>query len=140
MDKYPIGQFVRVPDFTFSPSRYIEYENGAIKSQGLTHLKVVVKTSNNYWVVVKTSNSYWDPEDPIAVTLVGNDIPALIDSSFGFDQCLANDDRLLLMGDPFTMGDRRYSPTEPIASSIFTENGIPVKMSFTLNTRLIEMM
>ena len=130
MDKYPIGQFVRVPDFTFSPSRYIEYENGAIKSQGLTHLKVVVKNSD----------SYWDQGDPIAVTLVGNDIPALIDSSFGFDQCLANDDRLLLMGDPFTMGDRRYSPTEPIASSIFTENGIPVKMSFTLNTRLIEMM
>ena len=130
MDKYPVGQFVRVPDFTFSPSRYIEYENGAIKSQGLTHLKVVVKNSD----------SYWDQGDPIAVTLVGNDIKALIDSSFGFEQCLANDDRLLMMGDPFTMGDRRYSPTEPIASSIFTENGIPVKMSFTLNTRLIEMM
>ena len=130
MDKYPVGQFVRVPDFTFSPSRFIEYENGAIKSQGLTHLKVVVKNSD----------SYWDQGDPIAVTLVGNDIKALIDSSFGFDQCLANDDRLLMMGDPFTMGDRRYSPTEPIASSIFTENGSPVKMSFTLNTRLIEMM
>ncbi len=130
MDKYPVGQFVRVPDFTFSPSRYIEYENGAIKSRGLTHLKVVVRNSD----------SYWDQGDPIAVTLVGNDIKALIDSSFGFEQCLANDDRLLMMGDPFTMGDRRYSPTEPIASSIFTENGIPVKMSFTLNTRLIEMM
>ena len=151
MDQHQFGRILLLQEFTFSPSRYAEYEGGKLKSRGLTNLKVRVRS---------THNGYNRQTSPISVNLVGNDIPGLIESSFEFDVCMGSEDRLLLYilpeesnvehmthvllktyGFPFTRYKKDYTSLEPVVGSIYTDNMVPVKLSFTLCNpeRLIEL-
>ena len=151
MDQHQFGKVLLLQEFTFNPTHYAEYEGGKLKSNGLTNLKVRVRS---------THNGYDRQTSPISVTLVGNDIPKLIDTSFEFDVCMGSEDRLLMyilpeesnvehmtqvflktFGFSYTRYRKDYTSLEPVVASIYTENMVPVKMSFTLcePERLIEL-
>lgn len=151
MDQHQFGKVLLLQEFSFSPSRYEEYEGGKLKSRGLTNLKVSVRS---------THDGYRRQTSPISVRLVGNDIPGLIETSFEFDVCMGSEDRLLLYilpeesnvehmtqfilktyGFPFTRSRKDYTSLEPVVGSIYTDNMVPVKLSFTLCNpeRLIEL-
>lgn len=139
MDTYDLKPY-RIGDFDFRSLNFTEYENGKLKDCGSLPVTIIVKDEiNKYSVEI---NKY-------SVSVTGNGIEDKINSVFEFDGCIGCNDRLLLYSlpektnaniivmtvlrnlCPSTRNKKIYSATEPVVCSIFTNNGHPVKVSFT---------
>lgn len=132
MDTFDLKPY-RIGDFNFKSLNFTEYENGELKDRGSLPVTVIVKNEINKY----------------SVSVIGNGIEDKINSVFEFDGCIGCNDRLLLYSLPektnaniivmtvlrnlcsFTRNKKIYSATEPVVCSIFTNNGHPVKVSFT---------
>ena len=125
MDKFPFFLPVKLNSFSFEPSRYDEWQGGKKINSGLTKIKIEC-------TFFEEGNS--------AVKLVNNDLQSKL-SDCSFDMSVTLEDRVLLLSDPSQLTENNYWPTVPFASSLFSQGGRLVKMTFTMSNpdRLIEL-
>lgn len=143
MDAHKPFITVSLEPFIFCANRYEEYEDGQLKASGNTSVEVVVRNQL---------------DGQIQCLLGNNDLCTKLMST-KFDLCISLNDRLLMMSSPEytnanilvvamlqnlvgnTCLERNYESIEPVVGSIYTEQGVVVKVSFTMANpeRLIEL-
>lgn len=143
MDSYAAMRPCRVGDFKFLANRYEMYQDQRKTAQG------------NINSIVHAQYS----DDTILVHILNNKIYGALDSDFVFDAAMTLNDRILLYSNPeesnvkcllfaflkslvsTTRKVKYYKTNEPVACSIYTDNGNIFKVTFTMANpdRLIEL-
>ena len=138
MDQLKPFQVFFLEKLDFAPNSFEVYQKGRLINQGLTSMKIKVRTDNKNAVC----------QNNIKVSIENNNLSNILESTAFFDIVTTLQDRFIALILPkqsnindmifnifkyainCTRDEKHFKDKEPLCMSMFTENGNVVKMSF----------